>query len=149
MVFAAFLVPLAAGQSEDVAATTRRRLLLLATLGILLALAMTRPAQRYLLFVMAFHVLALPVNMARMRRTMFATVMVFAAINGFIGYAQWCSGTAARELTDHIEAAGLLSVTDPGDLASHVGNRFYQRANHDRHPSRSMSCASARSRVRR
>jgi hypothetical protein len=41
-----------------------QRLILAGTVVILAALAMTRPAQRYLLFLIPFHVLALPLDLA-------------------------------------------------------------------------------------
>ena len=124
VLFAAFLLPLARGENEDAPATTRRRSLVLGTLAVLGVLAMTRPAQRYLLFVSPFHLLALPTDLGRMRRTVIATALAFVAANAYVGYAQWCTGSAARDLAARIEAAGLMPVTAAGDIESHVGDRF-------------------------
>jgi hypothetical protein len=124
---AALLVPLVPAHAARAGDARMQRLILAGTVVILAALAMTLPAQRYLLFLIPFHVLALPLDLARPRWRLIATGVVWAAVNGFIGYSQWCTGTAARQMTERIDAAGLLAVTDPGDVASHVGDRFFQR----------------------
>jgi hypothetical protein len=77
----------------------------------------------------------LPIDLARVRSVVVATGLVYASLDGFVAYSQWCTGTAARQMADRIEAAGLLPVTDPGDLASHVGDRFFQRAGPSVQPS--------------
>lgn len=121
---AAIVVPLLGRQDEREVATGTRRALWLAVILTLGALAMSRPAQRYLLLVIPFYLLAIPLDLSRYGRTLAATLLAFTAANGFIGYSQWCTGSAARDIADRIEAAGLSEVTAPGDITSHVANRF-------------------------
>lgn len=98
----------------------------LALVGVLLVFSLSRPAQRYLLPMLPFFLLALPSGVIRSRAIFLSTVGIFICANIFIEYSRWCTGTAAKIMADKIEVAGLLKVTNAGAIDGHVGNRFYQ-----------------------
>ncbi|WP_374089062.1 hypothetical protein [Methylomicrobium lacus] len=98
----------------------------LAVILTLLVFSLSRPAQRYLLLVLPFFVLALPIGAFRLRSIFIGTIALYIAINAFISYSQWCTGTAAEQMAAAIERAGLLEASKAGAIKAHVGNRFYQ-----------------------
>ncbi len=93
----------------------------LAVIIILLAFSLTRPAQRYLMFVLPVFMIALPVSVYRSRLILSCIFGVFITVNATLGYNQWRTGGAAEQMLSQIEQAGLGEVTDIGTIWSHVG----------------------------
>ena len=102
------------------------RLVGIATIFVLLVLSLSRPAQRYLLFVLPFYALVLPGRVLRSGPVVLGCAALFIAADAFIGYSQWCTGTAARIMRDRIVEAGWLLQTDPGAIEAHVGDAFFK-----------------------
>jgi hypothetical protein len=97
------------------------------TAGILVfvgILSGTRPAQRYLLFVLPLLYFFVPGILRASKVLTWVTLGCYVAINGFIALSQIATGNAAAELTQKIAAAGLIEDTDPGAIAGHTGNQF-------------------------
>jgi len=96
-----------------------------AIIFVLLALSLSRPAQRYLLFVIPlfYVVMLLPrkQNWAVLASAMFLSI----ALDLYILLNQVASGVAQQEMAARIAERGLLSKTDPGPIASNVGDRFF------------------------
>jgi hypothetical protein len=115
--------PICAASGPTTTPRPYRKMLGLAILAILLAFATSRPAQRYLLPVLPLFLLALPQPTLR-RPVWVGTCMVFMLVNVFVGYSQWCTGTAAEKMAQAITQAGWIQATDPGAIDGHVGNRF-------------------------
>jgi hypothetical protein len=91
----------------------------------LLMLSLSRPAQRYLLFVIPlfYVVILLP---PRLHRVMLASAILLSiALDIYILLNQVASGVAQEEMAARIAERGLLSKTDPGPLASNIGDRFF------------------------
>jgi hypothetical protein len=103
-----------------------RRLLGCAVIVVLLVFSMTRPAQRYLLFLLPFLLFALPSAVFKSRAVLVSMFFLFVAGNVVIEYSRWSVGSAAEMLANKIEAANLLDVTDAGAMQMHTGDRFYQ-----------------------
>jgi hypothetical protein len=91
----------------------------------LLVLSLSRPAQRYLLFVIPlfYVVILLP---PKLHRVMLASALLLSiALDVYILLNQVASGVAQEEMAARIAERGLLSKTDPGPLASNIGDRFF------------------------
>lgn len=91
---------------------------------IILALSLTRPAQRYLLFVIPFYVLILPKYLILNKYLIRSSIGLFLLINIFIGYNQWCTGLSAEIIVKKIQEENLLTLSSPGVIEPHVGNQF-------------------------
>lgn len=91
---------------------------------VIFALSITRPAQRYLIFVIPFYVLLLPENLISNKYLARSSVAIYCLINIFIGYNQWCTGTSAEVIATKIKNGNLLPFTSPGVVEPHVGNLF-------------------------
>lgn len=91
---------------------------------VILILSLTRPAQRYLLFVIPFYILLLPKSVISSKTVINCSLGLYLLANIYVGYSQWCTGTSANRIVEKIRQANLLSVTDPGDIVVHVGNQF-------------------------
>jgi hypothetical protein len=87
-------------------------------------LSCTRPAQRYLLFVLPVLFLFVPDILRTRKIATWATLGFYVAINVFITLSQIATGNAATELTEKIVAQGLLADTNPGVIVGHTGNLF-------------------------
>ena len=109
----------------------RRKFFGLALIGVLVALSLSRPAQRYLLFVIPFFLLALPPVSTRIRPLAGLVLFCFMLVNAFIGYSQWCKGNAALEMVQQLESSGRVTLTAPGAIESEVGEHFYGNKNAD------------------
>jgi hypothetical protein len=113
-------------QPPDLRVIARRRMLIaVGVVGVLAVLSLTRPAQRYLLMLLPFYLLALPRGRFGSRALVVAVIASYLAVDLVIGWSQWCSGSAAAQMAREIEGAGLLAATDAGAIESHVGDRFY------------------------
>jgi hypothetical protein len=122
------VAPVLVSQGVDDSNAHIRKAVGLAVLAALLVFSLSRPAQRYLLPLLPLFLVILPREALRKKTLIVATVLVFASINVFIGYSQWCTGTAAIKMVEALQSAGLLDETDPGAIAGDVGNYF--RAEH-------------------
>lgn len=120
----ACVIPLVDHASERANKDSYRKALGLAVLVILLVFSVSRPAQRYLLPILPIFLLALPRSVFRLPVVVPFMFIAFAVVDAFISYSQWCTGTAAERMTVAIERAGHISLTDPGAIEHHVGNRF-------------------------
>lgn len=97
---------------------------MVSVLAVLLVLAVSRPAQRYLLVVLPTFLLLLPRPATWPRLVLPATALVFALVNAFLAASQWSTGTAAEAMAREVERRGLAPATGPGAIEHHVGNRF-------------------------
>ena len=118
-----FLIPLIS-KSENKNINRFNLFLALAILGVIAVFSLTRPAQRYLLIVLPFFFFLIPPKVLGNKKVFICSISLYALINLFIGYSQWCTGTAAMKMVDAIKAAGLMSVTNPGVIEGHLGNQF-------------------------
>jgi hypothetical protein len=100
------------------------RCFLLGALVFIGVLSLSRPAQRYLLFLLPLgFCFILPA--LRHRKTLIGITLAFYILfDIYIGLSQYATGRSATELTEQIIAANLLEVTHAGALAGHTGNRF-------------------------
>lgn len=104
-----------------------RRLLACIAAGIVFFLAMlslTRPAQRYLLFVLPFAYYFLTIHAGKRKILVGATILLMASINVYVAFSQYATGSASRELVQKLEASGLIADTSPEIILGHVGNEF-------------------------
>jgi len=126
---AGMAMPLMAGRAEGRPPESASRALWMAAACLLLILSFTRPAQRYLLFIIPFVVLTIPASFFSNRRLFHATLLLFCAANAFADISRWCTGTAAQRMVMEVQARGLMERTDPGAVLPHAGSPFY-RAQH-------------------
>ena len=101
-----------------------KKMLGLSVFVMLLVLSYARPTQRYLLFVLPFFIMALPVALLRSKIAVYLSLAVFWGANGFIEYSRWCTGEASRKMVDKIVASSLIQVTDPGSIRPHALDAF-------------------------
>lgn len=118
-----FLIPLISN-SENKNIERFNLFLAIAILGIIAFFSLTRPAQRYLLVVLPLFFFLIPATVIGNKRVLISTITLYAFINLFIGYSQWCTGTAAVKMINAVKTAGLLDVTHPGAIEGHIGNQF-------------------------
>lgn len=97
----------------------------IAILITLFAFSSSRPAQRYLLFVIPFFVMILPRNIYKSKLVYVSTIVLFIAANTFIELSRYATGSAAQAMVTALNKKHLLEVSSPGDVESHVGNEFY------------------------
>jgi hypothetical protein len=123
------LLPLcfADGIQRERANPSNRRYMLCLAAGILLfigVLSFTRPAQRYLLFVLPLAYCF--VARAMVGRKVMATVVIVLsiAVNAFIYASQVAKGQASAEMMREIADDGYLPLTEAGALVLQDGNRF-------------------------
>lgn len=103
------------------------RKLLCCALGVLIfigILSFTRPAQRYLLFVLPFLYLFIPQLLQKEKILTWMTLGIYIALNIFVTLSQMATGNAAMHLTRMIEEKGFINETAPGAIISHTGNHF-------------------------
>ncbi len=112
--------------SESADPSSRRYKICLAA-GIFLfigVLSFTRPAQRYLLFVLPLAYCFVPHAMARRRLLVSLVIVVSIAFNLFIYANQVAKGQASAEMMRQIIGDGYLPLTDPGPLLLQDGDQF-------------------------
>jgi hypothetical protein len=87
-------------------------------------LAFSRPAQRYLLYLLPLgYCLILPVFEQR-RWWPLTAVAGSLLVSVFLGLNQFATGHAALRLTEQLQKLNLISQTDPGIILGHTGNQF-------------------------
>lgn len=119
------LVPLVLLMIADKNKNFRSRLGL-SVLIVLILLSSTRPAQRYLLFVIPFFIFFIPENILKSRTVILSTFFLFFLINSFIELSRFSSGSAAEKMVDKLVRDGILQQTIPGVIEGHVGNKFFE-----------------------
>jgi len=122
----------ALGQNKSIFDAKAAHLLGLAAAIIffVLALSLSRPSQRYLLFVVPLFYLAMLLPPLKRHRMMLASaILLSAALDVYILLNQLASGVAQEEMAVRIAERDLLSKTDPGPLAADVGDRFFPYRN--------------------
>jgi hypothetical protein len=124
---AGMLLPLLAARADGHKADRGTLALWGAALAMIAVLSFTRPAQRYLLFVLPFLVLTLPQRFLAHRVLFPATLALFCAANAFVEYSRWCTGTAAAAMADEVTRRGLVASTEPGAILPHAGSIFYRQ----------------------
>lgn len=117
---------------EDERVARVRVIVGLSILFVILALSISRPAQRYLLFVLPFFVMILPRDILKERWMLSSTLILFVLANAFIEINKWSAGTASVEMLEVIEAKGLVQETNPGAIGPSVGNAFFEYSSHDK-----------------
>jgi hypothetical protein len=118
-----YFIPLLS-KSGDQKKRTIYILLFIAILAIIGIFSLTRPAQRYLLVVLPLFFFLVPPKIIGNKKIFILSIFLYALANLFIGYSQWCTGTAAMKMVDSIRSAGLINITNPGAIEGHVGNQF-------------------------
>ena len=104
---------------------TLKKLLSIAILITLFAFSSSRPAQRYLLFVIPFFVLMLPRDIYKSTLVYVTTIVLFIAANIFIELSRYATGSAAQAMVTALNDQHLLEASSPGDIESHAGNYFF------------------------
>lgn len=102
-----------------------KNLLGIALIIAILVFSTTRPAQRYLLFLLPIFLFSVSSAVITARFTFVSILLLFIVGNTFIEYSRWSTGTAAKILVSKIQDKNLLMLTDPGPIEGHVGNYFY------------------------
>lgn len=87
-------------------------------------LSISRPAQRYLLFILPLSFAFVLPLLATRKGLIGITLAFYMLMNIYIGLNHYATGHAATDLTHKIETAHLLELTSPGALIGHTGNRF-------------------------
>jgi dolichol-phosphate mannosyltransferase len=99
-------------------------LLISGFLCIVCCLSVTRPAQRYLLFVLPLLFCLLNFDFPRRRLLLSLTAACYIFSDAFISLSQIASGGTAADLTAQIVSHGLLADTDPDILTCYTGQFF-------------------------
>jgi hypothetical protein len=113
-------------QNESPNPSNRRYMICLAA-GIFLfigVLSFTRPAQRYLLFVLPLAYCFVARAMVGRRLMVTLVIVVSIALNLFIYANQLAKGQASAEMMRQITDDGFLSLTEPGALLLQDGDQF-------------------------
>ena len=112
--------------TSDIKSNKVKSTLGLVVLITLFVFSSSRPAQRYLLFVLPFFILCLPAKLLNSKIVVFTTLGIFISANFFIESSRWATGTAANLMVKKLEIENLIQKTDAGAIESHVGNKFYR-----------------------
>lgn len=104
----------------------------LSMLFVILALSISRPAQRYLLFVLPFFVMIFPRDILKEKWVLSLTLILFVLANALIEVNKWSAGMASVKMLEVIEAQGLVQETNPGAIEPSVGNAFFEYSTHDK-----------------
>jgi len=92
-----------------------------AIVAMLVVFSLTRPAQRYLLFVLPLVIALLPAQLFSRRSMLVTTLSLFVLANAFVEYSRACTGTASERMAAKIVELGLATSTDLGAISPHVG----------------------------
>jgi hypothetical protein len=126
LVFTAILILISKDTLRNTTSPSARRYILCMVLGVFIFIAilsLTRPAQRYLLFVLPLAYFFV-INNSRRKFVTGATILLYGILNLFITLSQLASGTVAQQMVQQITARGLLDDTEAGVLLGNAGNRF-------------------------
>jgi len=133
LVFAAIFVLLSKEILLEAATPSARRYLLCIFLGVMICVAilsLTRPAQRYLLFVLPLSYFFVMTKSRSGKYITGTSILVYAVLILFITLNQVATGAVAQKMVQQITARGLLDDTEAGDLImGSAGNRFPDQVN--------------------
>jgi hypothetical protein len=101
----------------------------IAIIFVLLVFSLTRPSQRYLILLIPFFILMLPITLLKSRFVVFSTLAIFISADIVIELSRYATGGASKNIADMVEISNLLAETDPGVIDGHQGNRFYSYRN--------------------
>lgn len=110
---------------NDEAESKTKRYIGIAILVTLIAFSSSRPAQRYLLFVIPFFALILPKAVYKSKWVYLSTILLFISVNSFIELSRYATGSASQAMVEALHQQHLLEASLPGDIESHVGNAFF------------------------
>ena len=132
LVFSVIFALLAKDTLLNATTPSTRRYILCMFLGVVIFVAMlslTRPAQRYLLFVLPLAYFFVMTKSRSGKYITGATVLVYGTLICFITLSQVASGAVARDMVQQVTERGLLDETQPGYIMGNAGNRFPDQAN--------------------
>src|SRR5664280_1846036 len=132
LVFAAILILLSKDILLNTTTPSARRYILCMVLGIFIfvaILSLTRPAQRYLLFVLPLAYFFVMTKSRSRKCITGTTILLYGMLILFITLSQVASGAVAQSMVQQITARGLLDDTEAGDLIGSAGNRFPDQVN--------------------
>lgn len=92
---------------------------------VLLLLSSSRPAQRYLLFVIPFFIFFIPDTILKSRVVIFSSALLFFMTNSFIELSRYATGSASELMVNKLSIEGMLQQTNPGIIEAHVGDKFF------------------------
>jgi hypothetical protein len=92
---------------------------------VLFFLSCSRPAQRYLLFVIPFFILFIPESILRSRIVILTTALLFILTNSFIELSRFATGSASQLMVNRLDREGKLLQTNPGVIEAHAGGKFF------------------------
>lgn len=92
---------------------------------VLLLLSCSRPAQRYLLFVIPFFIFFIPDIIFKSRIVILSTAILFVLINSFIELSRYATGSASQLMVNRLVREGKILQTNPGAIEAHVGDKFF------------------------
>src|SRR5262249_17386324 len=122
-----FCILIAREVLRRMSARPARRYFLCIFLGVAIYIALlsfTRPAQRYLLFVLPLAYLFL-MSKPRAGKYLTATaISIYAVLIVFITLNQIATGAVAQKMVQQLSARGWMADTDPGALIGTVGDLF-------------------------
>jgi hypothetical protein len=121
-------IRLAIGLDHSASKTKAAALLTALTVAIvffIFALSLTRPAQRYLLFILPLFYFFLLPSQKYHRATIAFAILLSIALDIYILLNQVASGIASEEMARRIAELGLLSKTAAGPIEGNVGDRFF------------------------
>lgn len=98
--------------------------LILGLVAVIGVLSLTRPAQRYLLFLLPLAYLFVAPLLARRKVLAGLVIAVSLALDLFVAANQLATGRAAAAMVALLADSGRLAETDAGALAPQVGDRF-------------------------
>lgn len=95
-----------------------------AIVAMLVVFSLTRPAQRYLLFILPLLIALLPPRLFSHRSILAGTLSLFALANTFVEYSRACTGSASARMLAKVVELGLANSTDLGAISPHVGRHL-------------------------
>jgi hypothetical protein len=105
------------------AKTNLIKIFILFILFFIFALSFSRPAQRYLIYILPiyFYIIYKPLN----KKIIYLVLLFYFLINSYISIHQYMIGSISEEICIYLQNKNLLSETEPNQLDSHSGNYFF------------------------
>ena len=85
-------------------------------------LALSRPSQRYLLLLLPWFILLLPMRLLGNRLLLWLVLPAMVLANLYIATMQYCTGSVAWKMAEHLKTSGLVEQTDFSPIEGHVGS---------------------------
>lgn len=89
------------------------------------ALSFTRPAQRYLIFILPLFLLVLFYKTNLSKLIFYMSLVVFMVLNVYMNINQFLIGSTSQAMVKELIQKNLIAETYPNELNSHVGNYFF------------------------